>query len=192
MSMNHPKAIMIDVDDTMVEWSETLSLAWRRACDRLADIVPGLDALLLEAMVVCNRKSAPELSQEDALSTALTNLGIATPPEMISVLDRFHQDRIDTVRPIRGAARAIRKIRTKVERLGVVTNGNDDVQRAKLRQLGVEDVFDVVVTSGETGHEKGEEEIYNIALQQLDVAARDAWMVGDSLDQDVALLRHWE
>jgi FMN phosphatase YigB (HAD superfamily) len=120
--MNHPKAIMIDVDDTMVEWSETLSLAWRRACDRLADIVPGLDALLLEAMVVCNRKSAPELSQEDALSTALTNLGIATPPEMISVLDRFHQDRIDTVRPIRGAARAIRKIRTKVERLGVVTN----------------------------------------------------------------------
>ena len=66
--------------------------------------------------------------------------------------------------------------------LGVVTDGVDDWQRAKLEHVGLADHFDAVVTSYEAGAHKPAPEPFDLAAERLPAA--EYAMVGDS-DDDV-------
>lgn len=68
--------------------------------------------------------------------------------------------------------------------LGVVSNFEpwlDDL----LRLRGVRDLFDVCVISGNVGIEKPDRRIYEMALEEAGVDARDAAYVGDNPEFDV-------
>jgi putative hydrolase of the HAD superfamily len=69
-------------------------------------------------------------------------------------------------------------------RLGVVTNGEGEPQRAKLAAIGLEDRFEVVVASGEEGVAKPRAEIFELACERLGARAGQAAHVGDRLDLD--------
>lgn len=71
-------------------------------------------------------------------------------------------------------------------KLGVVTNGPADLQRAKLRSAGIDRYFQVVVASTEAGVGKPESRIFLAALEVLGVEAADAVMIGDSFKRDIA------
>lgn len=71
-------------------------------------------------------------------------------------------------------------------RIGVVTNGPAEVQRAKARLLGVEALADFVLVSGEFGAAKPEPAIFAEALRLGGVDPARALMVGDSLHHDIA------
>lgn len=71
-------------------------------------------------------------------------------------------------------------------RLCLVTNGIGSVQRGRLRRLGLTDVFDAVVISGEVGTSKPGTQIFDIALEALDGPdRRRCVMIGDNLGSDV-------
>ncbi|MCC6312389.1 MAG: HAD family hydrolase, partial [Thermomicrobiales bacterium] len=61
-----------------------------------------------------------------------------------------------------------------------------EVQRAKVRLLGIEDLADFVVISGEFGAAKPDPAIFAEALRLGSASALDAVMVGDMLEFDVA------
>jgi putative hydrolase of the HAD superfamily len=67
-------------------------------------------------------------------------------------------------------------------KLALVTNGNDRIQHNKVRLLGVEKFFDVVIYARETpsAKEKPDPEVYNLALQKLGMGAGEAVCVGDN------------
>lgn len=71
-------------------------------------------------------------------------------------------------------------------RLGVVSNGPSEIQRAKLRKFGLEATFDPVIISGEVGREKPEPSIFHLALEEAGARPEEAAHVGDSLVHDVA------
>jgi putative hydrolase of the HAD superfamily len=70
--------------------------------------------------------------------------------------------------------------------LALVTNGAARLQRAKLEQTGIDDLFDVVVDSETVGVGKPSPEMFELALKQLGIARDDAAMVGNDLGRDVA------
>lgn len=70
--------------------------------------------------------------------------------------------------------------------MGVITNGQPDMQRATLRALGLEMYFPVVVVSAEVGAGKPRTEIFSEAIRRAGVAAGESAHVGDSLLLDVA------
>ena len=74
-------------------------------------------------------------------------------------------------------------------RLGVVTNGIDRVQRARLAASGLAPLFDVVVTSQGCGFAKPDPRILHVALAALDTPARHAVYVGDDPTTDGAAAR---
>jgi putative hydrolase of the HAD superfamily len=67
-------------------------------------------------------------------------------------------------------------------KLALVTNANAQIQHNKVRLLGVEKFFDVVVYARETpsGKDKPDPEVYNVALRKLGVGAGGAVCVGDN------------
>jgi HAD superfamily hydrolase (TIGR01549 family) len=69
-------------------------------------------------------------------------------------------------------------------RLGVVTNGIDRVQRARLEASRLDAFFDAVVTSEGCGFAKPDPRILQVALDALGVAPRSALYVGDDPDVD--------
>ena len=78
---------------------------------------------------------------------------------------------------------ALRRLGLK---LALVTNGGVQIQRNKVRLLGVEEFFDAVVFARETetGKEKPDPEGYRVALQKLGVGAGEAVCVGDNPHTD--------
>jgi len=71
-------------------------------------------------------------------------------------------------------------------RLGMVTNGLSDVQRARIDRLGIERYFDSIVISSEVGVTKPRPQIFDIAFEQLGNPPLDeAVMIGDSLTSDI-------
>jgi putative hydrolase of the HAD superfamily len=71
-------------------------------------------------------------------------------------------------------------------RLGLITNGPAEVQRAKLELLGIGPLLDFVLISGEFGVEKPDPAIFREALRRGQAAPDQAVFVGDSPDHDVA------
>ena len=74
-------------------------------------------------------------------------------------------------------------------RLGVVTNGIDHVQHARLRAAGLTSLFEVVVTSEGCGFAKPDPRILGVALGALGVAPPRALFVGDDVAVDGAAAR---
>lgn len=75
-------------------------------------------------------------------------------------------------------------------RTALVTNGASDVQRDKIRLLGLDERMDVVVVSGEHGVAKPDPAVFDLALRALGVEPAEAWHVGDNLLTDVAGARN--
>ena len=70
--------------------------------------------------------------------------------------------------------------------VGVVTNGDAEVQWNKVRNTGVSDLVDAVVVSGEFGSHKPDPAIFRHALGKIGSSATETLFVGDNPVADVA------
>lgn len=84
-----------------------------------------------------------------------------------------------------GAARALDEL-DREYRLGVVTNGTRDAQRAKIDAVGLRRWVDAVVVAGARTPPKPDPRPFARALRALDATPATAVHVGDSLETDVA------
>ncbi len=67
----------------------------------------------------------------------------------------------------------------------IITNGPADLQEDKLRVLGINDYFELLVSSGAHGISKPDAAIFQVALDHLRIEPASAWHVGDNLYADV-------
>lgn len=80
-------------------------------------------------------------------------------------------------------------LRDRGLKTGLISNGFDppDLVRVELARLGIAELLDVVVMSGDAGGaRKPDPAIFRHALDQLGVAPEHALMVGDSVANDIA------
>ncbi|TDU90735.1 putative hydrolase of the HAD superfamily [Kribbella voronezhensis] len=70
-------------------------------------------------------------------------------------------------------------------RIGVLTNGSTPQQNAKLEQIGLADLVDVVCTSQSLGYSKPAVEAYRLTCEALGVEPAETLMIGDNFDLDV-------
>jgi putative hydrolase of the HAD superfamily len=70
-------------------------------------------------------------------------------------------------------------------RLALVTNGAPRIQREKLEAAGMHSHFAALLISAEIGIGKPDRRIFDAALEAIGTSARDAVMVGDSIERDI-------
>lgn len=72
-------------------------------------------------------------------------------------------------------------------KLGLLTNGPSDFQRAILDFLDLSKYFDVIVVSGdeEVGVRKPELEVFQIMSKKMDLQPDSLFMVGDALEKEI-------
>jgi putative hydrolase of the HAD superfamily len=71
-------------------------------------------------------------------------------------------------------------------KLGLLTNGGSEGQRAKIERFALAAHFDYIGIEGEVGYGKPDLGAYESALRGLQASSDDTWMVGDNLEWDVS------
>lgn len=80
---------------------------------------------------------------------------------------------------------ALVELRSAGWRLGIVTNGMVDNQQGKIRKSGLDALVDGWAISAEVGVRKPSREIFHALASRLGCPL-DGWMVGDSVELDIA------
>ena len=199
-----PRAILFDLDDTLIHAHGGMEAAWLVVAQELADeLAPLAPAEVAKAISAFARNfwADPQRHRlwrvrlRDARRAivagsfvGLANLGCPVPPaEVVQRLaDRFTCHREEQMHLFPDTHTVIDALKLRGTRLALVTNGASEAQRAKIERFDLARRFDHIQIEGEHEFGKPDERAYLHALRQLGVDAQDAWMVGDNLEWEVS------
>lgn len=103
--------------------------------------------------------------------------------------EAYWQGYFSKMKPDAGCIELLTDLRASRVRVALVSNYTTERPMLKLRALGLERVADFLITSEEVGAEKPSPTPFEYALARLRVRSREAWMVGDNLQQDIGAAR---
>lgn len=180
------RLVLFDLDDTLCDYSlaryrrltRAFEDAFRASGRSLPDDLAGL----------ITRSIATDAHGVDHFPALLAEFQLTD--EAIAAAQRWYRDnRFLELAFFAGTTAALDAVRCQPvvsgRRVGIITNGPAEVQRAKIEVLGIEPLVDFVVISGEFGVHKPHPAIFHEALRLGGASATDAIYVGDSTEYDV-------
>ncbi|MCM3638744.1 HAD family hydrolase [Sporosarcina luteola] len=87
--------------------------------------------------------------------------------------------------PFLGLIEMLEEIKRMDLKLGIITNGKGQFQMDNIRALGIEHYFDVILVSEWEGIKKPDSQIFERALERLNVSPTESIFVGDHPVNDV-------
>lgn len=199
-----PRAILFDLDDTIISAYSRPELAWLAVTTELAGTLAPLspeDATKAVADYALEFWSDADRHKEHRqdlgaarrriVAGALARLGLDGRQPFaadiaVRLADRYTEYRDEQMTLFEGAHDVLDALKAKGVLLGLVTNGSSESQRAKVERFDLAHRFDHIQIEGEHGFGKPEEQAYLHAMQALKVTPRQTWMVGDNLEWEVA------
>ena len=194
-----PRAILFDLDDTILQAHDRADAAWRVVCEELAaELQPlspvqvaeaaGASARHFWADADRHRRGRLQLAAARREIAALAQAGHAVPSIEVArhLADRYSAYRDENTKLFPDAHQVVDALKGLGLLLALVTNGAGEAQRGKIERFDLARRFDHIQIEGEHGFGKPEERAYTHAMGSLGVEARETWMVGDNLEWEVA------
>jgi putative hydrolase of the HAD superfamily len=194
----HPRALLLDLDDTILDDSGLVPECWRAACVSHAGRLAPLDAeAVMDAIRSMSRwywgdaerhragRLDLDAARREVVGLALADMGIRDAELATAIGDAYSRSRDIGMEPLPQALDTVRWLRESGRRLGLVTNGAGPAQRRKIVRFGLAELFDVILVEGELGFGKPDARVYRHAIEALRVGPSETWMVGDNLEWDV-------
>ena len=154
--MTPPKAILFDLDDTLLDMWTAMQSSWEDIC---ADVAPGLGCDAASLRETIRRESALFWADEGAVAEyrvkplesrtvvvrlALLSMGLDD-SDAEEIAGRSLRGYLERVAPFPDAIETLESLRSQGYRLGMVTNGSSDTQREKIGRWQLEPYFDEIV-----------------------------------------------
>jgi len=199
-----PRAILFDLDDTLISAYGRPEAAWLAVTAEFAEALAPLAAAEIAAAVGAyardfwadaerHRIWRQRIGEARRVVVAgafdgLAAAGRPVPPADVvhRLADRFTAYRDEQMHLFPDAHALVDALKARGVRLALVTNGSAEGQRAKIARFDLAHRFDHIQIEGEHGFGKPEERAYRHALQVLGTAPGETWMVGDNLEWEVA------
>lgn len=195
--MKLPQAILIDLDDTILDDSGCVEACWIDALSTTEGVVPNLDADAIRRSV--RERADVWWSNADRHQRGRLDLRAATTEIVTEVLNtlgydpsfgpdianRYRDLREERVSLFAGALETLEWLGAQDVRLGMMTNGAGPAQRAKIERFALAPLFEHIIIEGEFGVGKPDPSVYNTLLRELDATAANTWAIGDNLKMDV-------
>ena len=199
-----PRAILFDLDDTLISAYGRPDLAWAAV---IGEFAPHLAPLAPDQVHLAVKEAAEEFwsnpdrhrrwrqklrdARREIVVAAFTRLaltGRSTPHRSVqhALADRFSTYRDEQMHVFPDAHATIDALRKMGVKLALVTNGDGEGQRTKIQRFALTERFDHIQIEGEHGFGKPEPRAYLHAMAVLGVDAEDTWMIGDNLEWEVA------
>jgi putative hydrolase of the HAD superfamily len=194
-----PKAILFDLDDTISSYDSVCAPAWRKCCEdfvykygvnfsteKLIDVI-NETRVWYWADPVRHKAGRENLipSRRDVVRYSLKELSILDEEMVCELADNYTNMHNAMISLLPGAKEALEMVRDMGIRMAVITNGGSKIQRDKLERFEIISYFEKVFIDAEIGFSKPDKEIFQYALDQLQLKPDEVWMVGDNLVWDV-------
>jgi putative hydrolase of the HAD superfamily len=194
-----PQALLLDLDDTLLDFDSGAALCWQTVCAQFAPQLGNVSAEQLREAIDTFRDwfwSDPErhhrgrldleMARQEIVTGALLRLGREEPALARNIAGAYARARETAFRLFPDTIETLNRLRQMGVRLALITNGQAELQRRKIERFALADYFAAIVIEGEFGVGKPDAQVYRHALEQLQVSPADAWMVGDNLEWEVA------
>lgn len=191
-------AVLLDLDDTILDNAAGLEACWDTVAHALASGLDGLapDVVRKEIAAASDwfwsddeRHRAGRLdmpgSRRAVLARALETLGKPDATLAGETAALYCRLRDEALVPFDGALDALARLRARMPRLGLVTNGASAAQRAKIERFDLARYFDVIVVEGEAGCGKPDRRVFERALAATGARPERTLMAGDNFECDV-------
>ena len=199
-----PKAILFDLDDTLISPHHHRTVFWHNAIKdiwgekegpsdpeprNIVDLVNKIDRSATEFWSIPDRHKSGRLDIRTARFTIIDNaIGSDERYDRNTrwlIADRCGALMFEKTTLFPDAISTLKNLRMEGIKLALVTNGASEAQRAKINKFDLEQYFLHVQIEGEAGVGKPELKAYEIAMEKLNVLAKETWMVGDNIDWEV-------
>jgi putative hydrolase of the HAD superfamily len=191
-----PDFLFIDLDDTILDYTASGERCWQNIC---ASFAPRLDNISPDQLRAAIQKSGnwfwadPERhrtwrlnlqgGRRLVLARAFSQLQIDNPKISEEIADSFTTLREKMIQPFPGSVETLQKLQSI--HMGLITNGNTEFQRAKIRRFELEQYFDFILIEGEFGVGKPDKRVFKHGLEKFNVPPEQVWMIGDDLEFDM-------
>ena len=199
-----PKAILFDLDDTLISpnhdrtifWFTAISEIWKEQEDKSVPLPEDIQNLVKNI----DNSAQDFWSEPDRHKTGRLDIRTARFKIFDAAMGsdlRFDQNirwliadkcgalMFESTTIFPDAISTLKGLRAEGIKLALVTNGSSKPQRAKIQKFSLEQYFLHVQVEGEAGVGKPELEAYKIAMNTLGVHANETWMVGDNIEWEV-------
>jgi putative hydrolase of the HAD superfamily len=196
-----PRAMLIDMDDTILSAYGRPEVAWNTIANEFAgELAPLPPSEVATAVLAFARNfwanaepawrlrlgEARRVTVKGGFAALAASGHRALPDDLAARLaDRFTAYREEEAFVFPGAHDALDRLKALGIRLALVTNGAADTQRAKVERFELAHRFDHIQIEGEHGFGKPEERAYLHAMDALGVTPKNTWMIGDNLEWEI-------
>jgi len=193
-----PYAFLFDLDNTLIVHEQGYEGLWLEVCERHAGAL-GVEPARLHAEIIDvardywrdpERHRVQRLrileSRREVVQLVFERLGLDDDAAAIRLADDYHTTKEGGGRLSPGTLELLGWLRNKGVRLGLITNGASEPQRAKINLFELAPLFDTVLVEGEFGIGKPDERVYGEILGRLGAEPKSSWIVGDNLEWEVA------
>ena len=171
------RAVLFDMDNTLHNLTAARACAIDAVTEWCNDAGGSLHYYFLNT-------DTPSLAEE-SLQQYLADLGMYSPDTIQACSWLYHAVERHGLELIPGIEQLLRDLKGAGVRLAVISNAPGDQTRYRLKELGLTGYFDLVVTPETFGIKKPHPDVYLKTLACLDVAPKDAAMIGDKRNRDV-------
>jgi len=191
------RALLLDLDDTILDDRGGRDAAWERVAGLLAEraglardaVWTDLDrqARWFWSDAERHRRGRLDLvaARTEIVGRVIEAAGRRDDETAREAALRWTAERERAQRLHDGALDALAALRRRVSAMALVTNGAADAQRAKVVRFRLDAFFDHVQIEGEFGAGKPERVVYEHVLAVVGADPDEALMVGDSYEADV-------
>ncbi|MCP4753080.1 MAG: HAD family hydrolase [Proteobacteria bacterium] len=195
---NKAKAIIFDLDDTLIMSDATYQRTWREVFETYSREHPGIGSEELFATISQigawywsdperHRigRNDMENTRRKILRMAFERMGLEDLKTADSIADDYSKKRLENHELFPLVYETLSELRRRGIALALLTNGEGRMQRAKIDKFKLAPYFECIRVEGEVGYGKPEEEAYLATLQCLDATADETWIVGDNIEWEV-------
>lgn len=165
------RGVLLDVDGTLVASNDAHARSWAETLAEFGYRVPYAE--VRRRIGEGGDKLVPQVTGLQAESDRARAIAARR-------WELFHDRYLPTLRPTRGAAALVKRLRAAELRLVVATSAREDEVRAILRQVGMGDLLPERTSSEDADPSKPDPDIVRAALGQGRLTPREALLMGDT------------
>lgn len=179
--MNHIKAVIFDLDNTLLDRTRTFghftNLFINTYFNHLESTGEVFDTIV-------NLDQDGYKDKNDLFAELLEQLPWKAKPHHNELIDFYKREYVQSAVLMDQAREVITHIRKKYK-TGLLTNGRTSIQYGKIDQLGIRNEFDLIIVSEEARVKKPDPRIFEMAYKRLDVKPHECIFIGDHPVNDI-------